>query len=178
MFAVRVRADVRRLGRDLTRVQKRIVPKVAAQALNRTARGVKTESVRAVAQSKAVKNKLIRGRITIPKKANERKLKTHLRVRGHAIPLIVPGAAAEVKKGARAGRRYVEGGFIAAGKKGKQNIFKRLGRESMPIARQTIPVVPEIFTTTKDKVKRVGTERFRREFLRLLSVRLRKKARR
>lgn len=175
MLRVSVRADVRRVGRDLDRVQRRIVPQVAAQALNRAAAAVRTATVREVSGAKSVRQKLVRGRVRV-RKASKMKLTAWINVRPGPMPVVLTGNARQTRSGAKVGRRLIAGGFVAQGRR-RVAVFKRDGAARLPISEQMIEMQPEIGAFTERNVRTVGRDRFRREFSRTLAYRLRKKGR-
>jgi hypothetical protein len=51
-----------------------------------------------------------------------------------------------------AGRRFVDGGFIASGKRGGRQVFKRKGRARLPIEKQRAEIEPKANTFLESKV--------------------------
>jgi len=67
-FSIDVKGDVKRITRDLKRVQRKIVPKAAAKALNRTNRGIKTDATKALSSELNIKpQKRVRRRLLLPR---------------------------------------------------------------------------------------------------------------
>lgn len=181
-----VKADTRAMARDLSRVQRKIVPGVTSQALNRTAAKVKTLSVREIAAVKQIKQKPIRGRIRI-RRASRRRLSAFITALLAGVRLADTGKARQTSSGVTVGHRSVAGAFIATMKSGRRGAFKRQvpgerrtrGRPStsppnLPIKEQTIALQPEAERIIGRHVTRTGGPFFRREFQRLLAVRLRR----
>lgn len=177
MLSISVRADVRRITRDLQVVRKRIVPQVFSMAANRAIAKVRTDSVRELSGVKGIKQKIIRGRFKT-RKATRTRQTAILRLRYSRVPMIITGNARETRKGVRVGKRSVDGAFIAKGRN-RRAVFRRQGDvPRFPIQEQVIPLEPEARGFTSRNMRTVGRDTFRREFRRLLRSRLKKKARR
>jgi len=138
------------------------LPRVAARAVNKVARGARTRVVRAVAGRVAVKQGELRRRNVTLKTANYKHLSAHLRISGARIPVIRFGAR-QTRRGVsyriekRGSRRKVRRAFIATMRSGHRGVFTRdplwehrypRGRSSgrkhgLPITELRGPSVPE-----------------------------------
>jgi hypothetical protein len=164
-----MQVDQRYFKRELAK-QQRILNKLSgvevgraqAAALNKTAKKIKTVSVRAVASKTAIKQKLIRPKLKITN-ANSKRMVTNINVKTKGIPLIhlnpkvVPG-------GIQAGKYLVPDGFIATttstakgkGRKspnealiGKQHVFRRKGSGRYGLLMQEVTIRPVITREVK-----------------------------
>ena len=69
---VSVKHDLKELTQDLKRIKASAIPKATVQALNRTATGVRTDGVKAVAKETGYKQKDVRNTITIWKATRQK----------------------------------------------------------------------------------------------------------
>jgi hypothetical protein len=130
-------------AKDLDRVamELRATPAQVSRALRSTLRKmaawVRTRSVRGLSKELQIQQKIIRRRLRAikarptPNGGAEVKLWFGL----NPIALIYLGAR-QNSKGVRAGKRFVAGAFKARGKGGKEQVFKRRGKERLPIDKQ------------------------------------------
>ena len=149
-FTIDVEADVEEAKRFLTRTQRKVVPKAAARALNRTLTNVRTVSRRKVAKGMGQKQKAIKGQFKMIK-ASRNRLIGLLRTTGNPIPLIEFKSPKQFKKGVKvtfAGeRQLMENAFIATMPSGRTGIFRRQTKKRLPIRELFGPSVPAWFAT-------------------------------
>ena len=112
---ISIDSNIKALTKDLTDIQKRVVPQVASRAINRTARTLFTRIKRQVAQDTGLKQKEIASRLMLVK-SNKKTLFASVRMVGRWFNLIRFGAK-QFKGGVRARawgeRKMYRGAFIA-----------------------------------------------------------------
>lgn len=173
---VNIKGDVRRVVRDFKHLRKTVVPQAFAQAANRAMRGVRTETTRELAGLKNVKQKIIRQRFRMFS-ASRNRMATELILRYSRVPVVITGNAKETRRGVRVGRRSIPGAFIGKGRN-RTAVFKRAdGVARFPIKEQVIQLEPEARVFTKRNVRTVGRRRFKKEFRRILNLKLKKRGR-
>lgn len=184
MTAISVEVDPRQLA-ALERMLGGVrggLPRVAARAVNKVARGARTRVVRAVAGRVAVKQGELRRRNVTLKTANYKHLSAHLRISGARIPVIRFGAR-QTRRGVsyriekRGSRRKVRRAFIATMRSGHRGVFTRdplwehrypRGRSSgrkhgLPITELRGPSVPEVVRDAAELGRRVLDRELRRK---------------
>ena len=118
------------LGLD---VQEKLVKIAAYRALNKTARWLKTQTIRHISGETGLTQKLIRKRMHMLH-ANRRNLRAMLTSCNQHIPASELGRMRESGKGARAGKFYFEGGFVGhMPSTGKTSIYRRKQKARLPI---------------------------------------------
>lgn len=185
-----VRRDVKKLTRHLSKLEKRIVPRVTARAINEVAVNARSQAIKEVARSKNLPQKNIRNRFdkygrkkgerTRLKKAKASYQVATLSVYMRGIPAIqlvtrsqqVRSILKRPRGGVRAygGRRY-ERAFVEQASAGNAQLFVRRGRGRTPLGVVKVGVRRALTKTYDDKVGNSGKE-FRRRFNRILSHQL------
>lgn len=149
-IAIRINAPAlaKAIRKDLSRVEKEVLPKAFKAAIPKLARKVRTRTTREVGGRSRVKQKLIRSRIT----GGWTKGKRAYVIGGKAEPIPLALLAPQGKdlrqvstrKGVRVGRHSVAGAFPARSRLGRgagsMRIFKRDGRSRGPISEQKIEI--------------------------------------
>ena len=114
-------------------------------AMKRAAASAKTEARREVASASGIKQKAIKGRLGISKSSGLRGRRAGtitIYYSGAKMPLEAFSAPRQTRKGVRAGKHSVEGGFLATSTRGrtsgKPTVFKRRGPGRGPIERQGV----------------------------------------
>ena len=179
-IVVSVKGDVKAITKDLDKVQRKIVPQVTARALNTTARDVRKVGIRKLAGVLGVPQKFIRSkfdkfgakgkdRIYI-RKARTRELFAIILFSTTGIPAILLRAR-QNRKGVQTNSGFFKSAFIAKGKGGARQVFKRKSRPRLPIAAQKIPLNPQ-GTTVMDREVKASGPIFVKHFERLLAQKL------
>ena len=149
-FTIDVEADVEEAKRFLTRTQRKVVPKAAARALNRTLSNVQTVSRRRVAKGVGQKQKTIKGQFRLVK-ASRNRLIGVLKATGKPTPLIALKNPKQFKKGVKVTfggkRQLMKGAFIATMPSGREGVFRRESKSRLPIRELFGPSVPAWFAT-------------------------------
>jgi len=112
---ISIDSNIKELTRDLTNVQKKLIPQVASRAINRTARTVFTRLKRQIAKDTGLKQKEIASRFTLIK-SNKSTLSALVRMIGRWFNLARFGAKqfkGGVKASAWGQRKMYRGAFIA-----------------------------------------------------------------
>lgn len=106
----------------------------AFRALNKTARWLRTQATREVSQKTAIQQKLIRERLRLLR-ASRRNLQARIFSDKHYIRASDLGRVKQTAKGARAGKHFFEGAFVATmnSSSGRQSIYRRKGKERFPV---------------------------------------------
>ena len=105
----------------------------AFRALNKTARWLRTKTVRSVSQQTGLQQKLIRERLQMLS-ASRRQLKAHLISKDSYIPAHKLGRLKQTATGAQAGKFHYEGAFVAEmPSTGHASVFKRKRKSRLPI---------------------------------------------
>lgn len=119
-FNMDVRADVREVERMLTDVQKKIVPKAATAALNRTIKQVQTQSVKEVSAITKLKAKDIRENMK-QYKASWNRLQASIHAQPYA-PNLINFKAKEKAKPKRKRKNWQGGVYASAW--GKRKLYR------------------------------------------------------
>lgn len=171
---VKVTGDLKRYRRALSEVQRREIPGAARPAINRTARSLRTRIARRVAAEAGVSVSVVRNRIQITT-AKGRELAALLRTRFWPVPVIRLGAR-ETRTGVTVrGIGKLAGRFIATMPSGHTGVFRRRGRERLPITEEKVRLQPGASAAADDEVRTKGPEIFRDNFEPLLERRLARK---
>lgn len=105
----------------------------AFRALNKTARWLRTKTIRSVSQQTGLQQKLIRERLQMLK-ASRKQLKAHLVSKDAYIPAHKLGRLKQTATGARAGKFDYEGAFVATmPSTGHESVFKRKRKSRLPL---------------------------------------------
>lgn len=168
MIGLNVRTDLKAVERDLNRVQKQVVPKLAAQALNRTNRGIRTDIVRALSGGLNIKPaKRVRRRILIPKGRDFVATAQRLRAGGlflfQYVPEIYTLKGARAKKQAQGPNR-----FLADMPNGHLGLFRRKSKSRLPISEFLVDLSPRAESIIDQLIQTKGAERWKKEADRLL----------
>ena len=110
------------------------IEKAALRALNKTSRWLRSDLVSQTAKSLNIKSTPIRDVLVIVR-AKKTNLKTTvgLSKRGGVIRAIDAGSATQNSKGVRVGKRQFDNAFLATMPSGHHGVFKRKGKERLPI---------------------------------------------
>lgn len=105
----------------------------AFRALNKTARWLRTKTIKSLSQQTGIQQKLIRERINMLK-ASRKQLKAHLISKSQYIPARKLGRLRQTATGAKAGKFFYEGAFVATmPSTGHESIFRRKRKRRLPI---------------------------------------------
>ena len=155
--------DLEKASRELGATAEQ-VKRALRSTLRKMASWVKTRSVRGLSKELKVQQKAIRRRL--------RSLKARPTADGGAqikiwygldpIALINLGAS-QNRRGVRAaGGRFVPGAFIAPGKGGKMQVFKRVGKARLPIKKQSADIAAKAERFLDDGL--LNSEAFEQQF--------------
>ena len=172
LMTIKVKTDVKRMTRDLTKVQKKIVPKITAQVLNFTVKKVKTQMVRSVASQSGVKQKILRGRIRFGSKANASKLRATIST--WFMPIFALAGMGR-PKGMKVPSGTPNKNFFATMPTGHQGIFSRKAKTRLKIKETTVVINPAAESAAVNIINTFAIPTFLKEFQRLLKVRLKRK---
>jgi hypothetical protein len=169
-----ISVDVDKAMRQLTEIEKNLVPKATAAALNKIGVTARTEAAREIARATGLKVSEVKNRVPLI-----RATKTRLIAILSALPFapnLARFKARQTKQGVSAhawGRRKIYRGTFLANK--GRTVFRRMGKRRLPIAPVHGPSVPRTFMAAKTQaaIRRVVTERFKLEFDRALAQFLR-----
>lgn len=159
-LTVGVNLDSSEVRRWLKRSLPQAVDKATARGLNKAIKLVRTQSVREVAQQRAIRQKDIRRETSIlPARPKPHRLRAVLRMSGRPIPLKGYGARVQGQRGRGKkkrtgpgaspvtvqifkGRRVVvEGAFLGP----NDHVYKRRGKARLPIKKLFGPSLPSAF---------------------------------
>lgn len=169
---VQVSGDIKRLTRHLNKVQRKVIPKVAREAINLTAKEANAESIKEVAQQVRLPQKMIRARtkVTNAKGRNLQKMRAEIDVTHRGISLNSIRLKA-TKRGVRAkGDRLYKGAFITKVRRTGQEIaVKRVGPRRYPLFVPRVGIRQKQMKAYEARLRgREGRERFRSAFNRRL----------
>lgn len=132
------------LSRNLNKLERRVFPKAAARAINRTTTTVKAKARRQIAKEMGVKQSSVEKRTKV-KRATRQRLAAFIIWRGRPFNLI-QFAARQIRRGVSHkawGRRQVaKGAFIARMPNGARIVAARVGKLRLPIKALWGPSVP------------------------------------
>ena len=175
--------SMKRVIKDVNRVNKKIVPAARVSALNKVAAKIRTASYRDAAKSIGIPQRVLRGsrvkRIparVILRRANRRREAALLTALTLPVAAAKAGNAKQGRKGARVGRHHQFGGsFVATMPSGHRGIFRRKpGVGRLPINEVTIPLSPMLERAIEKNLKAMGQREWPRIFERELAFRLRR----
>lgn len=140
MIAVQIDArDIDRVIAELRATEPQ-VRRALGSTLRKMAAWVKARSVKGLSKELEVQQKLIRRRLRTIKAKPITNGGVEVRVWFGLDPIsLIYLGARKSGRGVKAGARFVEGGFIAEAKGGRQ-VFKRKGRARLPIEKQTAKI--------------------------------------
>ncbi len=155
-------------------LQKALKPESFKKALNRTVRRMGTRfrktAVKEVRTTYNVKAKKLKQYISAKTHYGKDGVKWIFYVRGRPLSLIHFGAR-QTRKGVSVkvrkdrGRRVIKGAFVAPDKGGHFRVFKRKGKERLPIESKYTLSVPQMFNKEiLDKAKREVEANYEKEF--------------
>jgi hypothetical protein len=135
--------------KNLSRQLSREYPRAASAGLNRTADAARSLAVKEIARNIGAKQKTVRDATKVSK-ANPNKLEARVTAFGKRIPIYDLGARQTAKgvtyKAGEKGRKLIPSAFIAEMKSGHVGVFKRIGKERLPIVELKGPSVPVVFS--------------------------------
>lgn len=183
MVAIRVQADVRAVERDLKLIARDLVPTAAAQGLNRTNKGLRTDIVRAIASHFGIRPlKRVRRRVAIPRKPEFVAGKGRLRAAGLILFAYLPeiylvGGGVRARRAAQGPNRFVMTTTDKAGT-GKPHVglFERKGTKRLPVREILRNITPEARQITDKVLETRGADRWRQEFHAALANQLRRRS--
>lgn len=171
-----VKGDMKAITRDLRKVERSIVPAATVSALNKTARQVRTASTREISRTKAITpQRLVRDRLQFVR-ATRRFLVAAIVARLHGIAAAKLGIPRQSATGASVKRHTFPGAFVAVmPSSGHRGIFKRVGKQRLPIREQRVSLQPEASDIVERHVRTTGAVAWVKNFERELAWRLSRK---
>ena len=142
-----------------------VASKALASTLRKLARWLRSRSVRGLSQELALQQKVLRRRMA------STRLRRH--ANGASISLwyglnpidVIHLNARQSRRGVRAyGGRQIDSGFIATGRRGREQVFRRKGWARLPIECQRVAIEREALTYIRGDL--VDADEFRGRFLR------------
>ena len=170
IIKISVKAQVKQMTRDLTKVQKKIVPRITSQALNFTARKYKTQLVKQTAAAVKIKQKLIRARVRFSKQAKPQDLRVIISVWFMNVWAIALGS-----KGTKVDVPTFSKKFVATMKTGHTGVFARKSVTRLPIKEVSVPINPVGEGIAVRLIDSFAIPAFLKEWQRLLAMRLKRK---
>ena len=174
--------SMKRVIKDVNRVNKKIVPAARVSALNKVTAKIRTASYRDAAKAIGIPQRLLRG--SRAKRIPARMILRRAHRRREAALLIVltlPVAAAkagkprQTRKGTRVGRRHqFPHAFVATVPSGTGVFRRKPGAARLPIKEVTIPLSPMLERAIEKNLKAMGQREWPRIFERELAFRLRR----
>lgn len=161
---------IERTARDLQATQAQI-QKALKSALAKLARWLRTQSLRGLSTKLEISQKVLRRRLkTFKVKHSANGSEVTIWYGLNPIALIYLGAR-RTQKGVTAGKRRVEGGFIATSKRQGPQVFKRRGAARLPIDPQRADVSDQANVYIEDNL--LGTAAYDQQFMKLFTHELR-----
>ena len=180
-----VKGDVKDVMRSLRRIDRRIVPKITARALNKAGETVRQETAKQVGKDLRIAPKRMKRRFDRngkPKgdrirlfKANRTRLAADLTVYLRPIPVIQLARVKQTKKGVRAeGGRFYRGAFIQTIGGGSKQVMRRVRPDvaRYPVTVLKVPIASRLRNKAEELLDEEGADIFRKEFERLARVEL------
>lgn len=173
MIGLDVKADIKKVERQLDATKRKHIPKATSRAINKAITKTRTEARRDVAKQMNIPQKRIKDSFSL-KKASPTQLIATLFGRGNPIKLIYFNGTRQFKKGVKSAaygvKRLYEGTFIATVGAGHKGVFRRKGDDRLPIKELYGPSVPKAMSeqTIQDKMDKVAKPTFLKEFKRQL----------
>lgn len=173
-FKLSLKTDLKKMTRDIRRIQGRIVPRITARAINTAAQQTQTRIIRGTTADSGVKQKVIRKRFRLIR-SSAKTARAVIDVLTRAVPLSSLNPR-QNKKGVRAGKFFRDKAFIQR-KSGRDKVFKRTGESRYPIKHQVVEIQDIVDRQAKSQLATFTASKFVEEFQRLLKLDLRKKPR-
>lgn len=144
------------------------VKKALNSALGKMAAWLKAKSVRDLSPHLGIQQKVLRRRLKSFRLGRNRD-GSEITVWYGLDPIaLIYLQARQTKAGVKAsGGRFVRGGFIARGRGGNEQVFKREGKGRLPIEKQTAGIKDRAETYIEDRL--LGTDEFDAQFLKFFT---------
>ena len=159
--------SIKKIQKDFKRSDKEIT-KARVRACNRTATGTRTQVSKRVREKIRVKASVVKDHTKILK-ATPLKPEARVEVEGFPLPLSAFGPR-QTKRGVTVGiekgkkRQLKEGAFFSTMKSGHKGVFKRQGKDRLPIDEKYGPNIPGIVSgNTWKKIEKYTNDRLERE---------------
>jgi hypothetical protein len=167
-----VRGDIRAVLRDLKHLERTVVPRATATALNRTNERVRTQIVKGLSGSLGILQKRVRRRVILPRalRATRHKLTASGLTLFTFVPEIYRLRTVEARREAQGPNR-----FIATMPSGHVGLFRRRGPTRLPIQEILIDLSARTAREAAAVVNTQGRGLFRTEFARALRRHLRRR---
>lgn len=142
------------------------VQKALNSTLGKMATWLRSISAKGLSKELAIQQKVLRRRLKLfrlHRNGNGAEIKVWYGLDPIAMVYMQPR---QNKKGVRAyGGRFVQSGFIAAGSNGNRQVFKRRGKERLPVDKQRADIVDKASIYIEDNL--LGTEQFEAQFFKI-----------
>lgn len=157
-LGVAIKADLREIERDFRHLGQNILPRIAANALNRTNRGLRTDLTRGISARFQIKpQRRVRSRVRIPRNPKFRATPQRLSAGGVALGQFVP--AHWINRGNT--RPNVPGAFQIE-IDGKRLWVVRKTRARYPLKLALVDIQAAMMQTTDQIIETKGADRWRR----------------
>lgn len=165
-----MRSDIKRAVAEFRSLRDDVQKKATYRALNRALDKAATETGREIRKEYNVKQRAIRGALR-KRRANSKSLFARLIVEGVRLGLVefAPrqnkvGTSVKIK--VKGGRETVKGAFIATRRWQYRGVFRRRGKERLPIVYLRSISVPQAFANKAvlDALEKVALETFNKTF--------------
>lgn len=113
------------------------VESAAMKALNKTARWLRSETIKRVSEEKKMPKRVFKNKFIIHK-ATRKLLESKVRLKSSLIGVAKLGSIEQTVIGARVGKCIYKGAFIAVMRNGHVGIFRRRGMKSTPIDEEKV----------------------------------------
>jgi hypothetical protein len=157
--------QLQRLVDDLTATEKQ-AEKALGSTVTRMATWLRTKSLRGLSAELSIQQKIIRRRLKqfkVRRSAGSAEITVWYGL--DPIAMIYLGAR-KAAGGVRAsGGRFVDGGFIANGRNGSRQVFKRRGRARLPLDKQNADIKDKADTYIEDNL--LGSAEFEAQFFKV-----------
>ena len=177
---MRIDINLKGLEKFEKTVNRKIINKAANRTIRRMGTRFRTTAVKEVRKTYNIKAKTlkqkIRARTHYDKEGNQ---SWRFYVSGKPMSLIhfaprqtKKGVSVKIKK--QSGRKIIKGAFIAKGKNGNLRVFKRVGKERLPLDTKYTISIPQMFNEEiLDKAKKEVEDNYQQEFERNINYYLR-----
>lgn len=135
------------------------------RALNKTARWLQGQSVKAIGPDKQIPAKLLRRRLSVLKAQRQgESLTAYLVANLVGVRACDLGHLRQTARGAKAGKRFFQGSFVARMPQGHRGAYRRTTGASLPIREERVSLEPEASSVILALLHEKAMARFERVF--------------
>jgi len=168
---IRLQSDFKAVNRNLTDMQRKVIPPVAISAINKTLNSHKRDFTRNVSKVANIPIRLIKQKIHLYK-ANQRYRSGLLWSNVSPIPLIkLSKNATERVDGVKVGKRLAKGAFVATMPSGHIGIYDRDNFSRLPISEVKVDV-GKVMKRAERRLNALSFREFMKHFVPELERRL------